>query len=751
MFYRDKFKRLPIKTVYYISFLFLIVIPILIVLIVALLELNHQFKNQAIENIKRAQDAIITNLHSEEEVMSIRLSHMVYSNNNEILKYAAETDTADVNIKNDSEQKLSQAVNLVLEPVKEVISVYFYMKDGKETYIKNNITKVQSEIKATKLYQSALKKSNTVGMGFYETSATNDFYMGSIKDTLILIFALSPDGTTDRSQKVEMVMYYQSSGVSDRIKAYNRDYLAGKNKLGITQITDTDGNVVYYTKKGSDFGSGKYTCIKTPIKFNQNIWYIESYIKTSELTSNFFDTAKLVLVAAVLILVFAGYFAGYFLRRIVKPIEEISNGLRHVEEGDLEVYISAVGQHEVRTMIHQFNAMVRRLRGLVDEYEERIKKADKTPKDLFSSLIKAEITPEELNKKSKEFFSEPYVIIGFHVNNYNISDKAETSSKLMNCFERNPRFVSRCILYKETSELIWVLYRVAENDYSYKIKNMIEELQRAGKQELGVNIFACVGYKKFGHTEFAVQVEEIREKLCIRHLTLSTAIVNLEQDGDKLTKILLQGNQYKKLADALYIADEKNIVQEKDKMFSLFGNLSLDEIKMQVYSVILSIGNCFTKDNSSFSEVFGQESDYFEKISRIDDVRGIKLWLTNYFGWIMDYSASKLNVSETDPVIKAKRYIADNYENADLSLIDVAEYVGLNERYFTNRFTKETGETFSAYLTALRIQKSRDLLKSTSFKVYEIAEMVGYYNVEHFNRTFKKLNGITPVQYRKNS
>jgi len=121
----------------------------------------------------------------------------------------------------------------------------------------------------------------------------------------------------------------------------------------------------------------------------------------------------------------------------------------------------------------------------------------------------------------------------------------------------------------------------------------------------------------------------------------------------------------------------------------------------------------------------------------------------NYFAWILDYSASKLNVMETDVIVKAKRYIADNYENAELSLAKVAEYVELNEKYFTSRFTKETGETFSNYVTSLRMQKAKELLKTTTFKVYEIAEMVGYHNVEHFNRVFKKLNDVTPAKYRK--
>jgi methyl-accepting chemotaxis protein len=283
--------------------------------------------------------------------------------------------------------------------------------------------------------------------------------MGSKKDSLILVFALAPDVTTDRSQKIEMVMFYQSTGASERIKSYNQAYLSGKNKLGICQITGTDGELVFSTQKESDFSSGIYTCIKSPMKFSNTTWYIENYIKTSELTADFWDTAVLVLGAAILILLLAGYYSGYFLRSIVRPIDEICCGLRQVEEGNLEVHITPRGQFEIRTMIHQFNAMAKRLKVLVEEYEEKIKSVEKTPEDYFAAMIKGEMTPSEVNKKSKEFFMEHYAVLGIYVENVSAGDTKENySSKLACCFERNPRFASRCIIYKESVDFYLVFY-----------------------------------------------------------------------------------------------------------------------------------------------------------------------------------------------------------------------------------------------------------------------------------------------------
>lgn len=288
-----------------------------------------------------------------------------------------------------------------------------------------------------------------------------------------------------------------------------------------------------------------------------------------------------------------------------------------------------------------------------------------------------------------------------------------------------------------------------EEEYSDRITKMLKELQREAGKEFGVKISACISGKLFGCEAFWEGIQDIKEKICLRHLYGEGAMIDLSVDRQEKQDILEMAKKYGRIAGALYIADEKNLAEEKEKMFAEFANQDIRANKKIVLAAILAIGNRFSSDNSNFSDVFGQQYNYLNKIARIEDNRNLKLWLTNYFAWIMDYSASKLNVAETDVIIKAKRYISDHYEDPELSLIKVAEYVGLNEKYFTNRFTKEAGETFSSYLTALRMQKAKELLKTTTFKVYEISEMVGYHNVEHFNRMFKKLNEVTPAIYRK--
>ena len=62
-----------------------------------------------------------------------------------------------------------------------------------------------------------------------------------------------------------------------------------------------------------------------------------------------------------------------------------------------------------------------------------------------------------------------------------------------------------------------------------------------------------------------------------------------------------------------------------------------------------SFNHCFERDNSSLVDIFGKEYTYSDKIMRIQDVRSLKLWVTNFLSWITDYSASRLHVAQNNP------------------------------------------------------------------------------------------------------
>lgn len=82
-------------------------------------------------------------------------------------------------------------------------------------------------------------------------------------------------------------------------------------------------------------------------------------------------------------------------------------------------------------------------------------------------------------------------------------------------------------------------------------------------------------------------------------------------------------------------------------------------------------------------------------------------------------------------------------------MAEIASYLYLHPNYLTRMFKKETGMTLMDYISKRRIENAKELLGQSGFKVYEVAEHVGYESIAHFNRIFKRETGMSPKEYQK--
>lgn len=84
----------------------------------------------------------------------------------------------------------------------------------------------------------------------------------------------------------------------------------------------------------------------------------------------------------------------------------------------------------------------------------------------------------------------------------------------------------------------------------------------------------------------------------------------------------------------------------------------------------------------------------------------------------------------------------------ELSLEDVADHVHLNSHYFSKVFKQRIGETFIDYVTRLRINKAKELIRDGKLSLKEVCYLVGYKDPNYFSRVFKKAAGVSPTEYR---
>lgn len=102
----------------------------------------------------------------------------------------------------------------------------------------------------------------------------------------------------------------------------------------------------------------------------------------------------------------------------------------------------------------------------------------------------------------------------------------------------------------------------------------------------------------------------------------------------------------------------------------------------------------------------------------------------------------------TAMVEKAKEYVGTHY-GVEISLGLAAEYVGVSASHFSRIFSQEAGVTFIEYLTQVRVERAKELLRCTNKKIAEIAQEIGYRDTRYFYTLFKKNVGCTPREYRK--
>jgi len=142
------------------------------------------------------------------------------------------------------------------------------------------------------------------------------------------------------------------------------------------------------------------------------------------------------------------------------------------------------------------------------------------------------------------------------------------------------------------------------------------------------------------------------------------------------------------------------------------------------------------------------EKDIFKSVFGVDSIQDL-VSLSEEIVGVCAADFSRQEKAYSSNVEKAISFIAENYMR-DLSLDDVANAVFLSSGYLSIIFKDETGHTVLEYITYVRMQKAKGLvLQTPALKVKDIAEQLGYNNVQSFLRYFKKYYGETPMAFRR--
>ena len=212
------------------------------------------------------------------------------------------------------------------------------------------------------------------------------------------------------------------------------------------------------------------------------------------------------------------------------------------------------------------------------------------------------------------------------------------------------------------------------------------------------------------------------------------------------------GLSFCKNGQITYTQNGKKFVSEKNKAVLLprgsYYNLYCDKtgdfplINFDFDGVVIK--EILTLDISNPEKYF----EAFDEIKELSFFATDKLKMYSLFFRMLDRLLMEAK-NKQSIVGRIAAYIEENYSNSELTNQLIARINNISEVYMRRLFVKEYKITPKQYITDIRIKKAEQLLSEGTLSVGEIAVKCGFGDIHHFSRVFKKVNAVSPLEYRR--
>ena len=290
-----------------------------------------------------------------------------------------------------------------------------------------------------------------------------------------------------------------------------------------------------------------------------------------------------------------------------------------------------------------------------------------------------------------------------------------------------------------------------------KITEVIEKIYKQCRQELdkfdGYHLTIGVGSEKGSITEVQKSILEAVEAVKCRLKKGCDCIINwdslkyLKREEEELystkTKIVFENEGE--------VLDHQAFYYDFGKLLDLVKSLGLYS-PVQIFDLIEIVSSWIAgvwrknQISEKLVEEFEQKIQYIIDCNYKEEllIFSFRELMKQYFERVKE---EKKNTSQL-PIRLAKQYINQNFSKP-ITLEEVAEAISLSPTYLSTLFKKEIGIGFSEYLISCRMEEAKKLLKTTDLSVNLIAEEVGYSDAKYFSKTFGKVVGLKPSEYRR--
>ncbi len=296
-------------------------------------------------------------------------------------------------------------------------------------------------------------------------------------------------------------------------------------------------------------------------------------------------------------------------------------------------------------------------------------------------------------------------------------------------------------------------YEVDRRQQRLEVQRLAEKIQLTVKDVLGLDVSMGISrfHQELGHA--AQAYNESAEALKYRIRFGEHVILHVEDIlQDQKVQMMFPEWIEKRLIDALHVPDvsrARECLRELLDM-TLKESHTHEEYQMILFRLLSDLIREFQSTGDALRLPSGENlHDLFEQLMNLKTSTDVERW---FMSAVMEPIIEKTLFRWGERNAKISQQMLDiihEHLEQDLTLETCAAKLNYHPNYLKTVFRKETGENFSEYVSRHRLQRAKQLLVGTDMKIGDIAERMRYRNAQNFIRYFRKVEQMTPGEYRK--
>ncbi|MBU5351161.1 response regulator [Paenibacillus barcinonensis] len=431
---------------------------------------------------------------------------------------------------------------------------------------------------------------------------------------------------------------------------------------------------------------------------------------------------------------------------IMSGHDEFRYAQEAIRLGVTEYCLKPVSAAELLQILHQVSQKM-------DEEEQRMMSLAMTKEkllaDLCGGLIGTSDAIDSAKKLSLPLSARFYAIAIVDIRLHDESQHSEqVLNKILHVLETACSVHAELLAYiRSRTELVLLLKSNSKDSINTCLEALRGHTRLELEQQFNCSIILGIGSMQERLQGIHISYLEADEDKYITRLTLQNKAslrgiqlhekMNIFLDRRQFLEFLKLGSP--QLRDS-FVREFASPLKSVDWHTSTYGFYLLNDLTLESFRMA--------------NQLFRMGADADENIRSLQQmIESIESWehCKQYLCTLLDQLWQRRAASSgkySDVIDQVKSYVSQQYNNDQVSLKTISAHVRISSSHLSKIFSQETGQTITEYLTQVRINKAKELLKTTSNKTFEVAYKVGYNDPHYFSNIFKKTTGCTPKEFR---